>query len=675
MIGLNELNTKYNLKIAKSFFAKNMKEALNFAKKIGFPVTLKIESSDIMHKSDIGGVKLNINSYSELEREYINLIDSLKNKKSDVFIKGVIVQEMISSGWELILGYENNPIFGPLIMLGMGGIYTEVFKDVVFRLLPITKKDAVAMLDNLKFSEIIFSNLRNMGIVSKNMLLELILKVANVALDLKEEVKSFDLNPIIVWGEEYRIVDFNYIKFNKNDNYYANKKQIPNINYMSNFFNASSVALVGASELKNKVGGLALDSLAKHGYKGKVYPINPNHESLMGIKCYPTILDVPGKIDLVVITTPLKIIPEILYQCKKKNIHNVIIISAGGKEIGRVDIENKIREIALNFDIRIIGCNCIGIFDGYTRLDTIFIPYKNMTRPNKGSISLISQSGTVELAFLELLKKDGISKFISYGNGIDVDEGDLITFLMDDSSTDVISAYIEGLKNGRKFFEAAKKTAVKKPIVVYKAGRTPQASKAVLSHTGVLTGTNNLINGLMQQANIVQVDNIRSLVSASKALSRYKRIKGNKVLIITNGAGAAIQAIDRIVKQDKLKLSKLSEKTAIKLKKIFPEYVIIGNPIDLTGTATNEQYDKVINAGIKDKNVDLIMCWFVFQCKPITKEISSVLSKYSNLKPIICGAIESNYAYRISEMIEKRKIPIFYSVEEWVSAAEAVVNV
>jgi len=671
MVGLEDLDKKYGIKGVGSKLTKNKKDAANYARKIGFPVVLKIQSPDILHKSDIGAVKLNLNLESEVSKAYEDIMSSVKHNMPDAKIDGILVQEMLKDGLELIVGFENDKIFGPTIMVGMGGIFTEAFKDITFRLLPVNRDDIEEMLHSLKFSDILFKGYRNIPPTSKDVLIEAIEKIAYMAMDMGSDISSFDINPITFWGDDYRVVDFKYINSRAAD---ESGDQLINTKNLDSYFSAESIAVIGATNKKDRIGYVVFDNLLNHGYEGKLYPVNRKYEQIEGIKAYSSIMDIPGTVDLVVVTVPLTVVPQILDQCSKKNIKSMIIISAGGKEIGEYRIEQDIKDIAGKYGIRIIGCNCLGIFEGKKRIDTLFQPYDNMVRPQDGSISLISQSGTVGISSLELLNSYGVSKFISYGNRIDVDEGDLISYLSTDDATKVIAVYIEGLEKGAKFYRAAKDTTPKKPVVVYKAGRSPQASKAALSHTGFLTGTHSLIEGVMDQAGIIQVDSLEGLLASSKTLSIYKRVNKNRALIITNGAGTTIQAIDRIACKNKISLANLENKTTDDLKEQLPDHVIIGNPIDLTGTATDKQYEMAIRAAVHDKNVDIVMAWFVFQCKPITEKIVAILAKYSKQKPIVCGAIGLDHTYYIGELIEKEKVPIFYSVEEWVSASEALYN-
>jgi len=669
MINTLDLEKKYGLMSPKSIIANTDEDAVLAAQKIGFPVALKIGSTNILHKTDLGGVQLNLKTEDEVRRGYKQIIESVKNKKENVQINGVLVQEMISEGFELIVGFSKNPVFGPCIMVGMGGILTEVFQDIVFRLLPITRDEINRMIDDLKFSGILLSGYRDIQAVNREMLVEVIYKISKMAMELGFYIESFDINPIVVWSDKHRILDFKFVKPEKENTFNDEK---PNIAKLDKFFNAKSIALIGATDSKDRIGGIILDNLINHGYKGKVYPINPKYNKIMELKSYPSILEVDEKIDMIIVCVALGQVPEILKQCKSKNIYNVIIISAGGKEVGNLELEKNIKSLASEYGIRVIGCNCLGVFDGHTRIDTMFQPYDHMNRPKSGCISLISQSGTVGISYLELLDNWGISKFISYGNRIDVDEGDLISFLEKDPLTKVIAVYMEGLEKGRKFFEAAKKAVSKKPVVVYKAGRSKHVSEAAISHTGFFVGTYNLIKGAMDQANVVQVDSLEGLISSSKALSAYPRAKGNKVLLITNGAGATIQSIDKIVEERKLEMSKLSDSSLTKLNSIFPKHVIVGNPIDLTGTGTNEQYETAIKTAVNDHNIDIIMVWFVFQCKLITPDISLILKKYMKEKPIICGAIGADHTHKMRKLLEKEGVPIFCSVEEWVSAASSL---
>ena len=673
MINIDALFNKYNLIQAKYSVANNAQEAVKIANRIGYPVALKIESKDVLHKTDVGGVYLNLYNEKDVRNAFQNIINSINANKPDAEIKGVIVQEMLKKGVEIIIGYNNDITFGPVLMLGLGGIFTEIIKDISFRILPITKKDAEEMVTELRYSNLILKGFRSTPGIEEDLLIDLIFRISKMALEVYKKVESFDINPLIIWNDNYRIVDFKYVMSSKNNKIPSEKSDI---SYMDNFFDAKSVAVIGASGKLMKFGNYILSSLVFHGYKGKVYPINPNSNNIMGLKTYPSLIDVPNEIELVILSIPLINVSKVLEQCKTKNIHNVIIISGGGKEAGQKELEENIKSKAKENNIRVIGCNCIGAMDGYSRLNSFFYPEGRIDEPECGSISMMSQSGTAGISFLEKIKKFGISKFVSYGNRIDVDEGDLIEFFGQDQKTKVIAAYIEGLSNGIKFYRSAKKIAMNKPIVVYKAGRTQKSSNLSKSHTGYLSGSFQLVSSIFNQAKIISVNSLESLIANSKILSTFKRVNGNKIMVITNGAGAVIQAIDSLDKKGKLKLAVMDNKFKNELRKYLPSYAVIDNIIDLTGSSTDEDYEISIKACLENKNIDIIMVWIMLQNPFISSNIHLLFKKLINIskKPIIIGATGGSYTMKIGDSLENLKIPIFYTVEEWLAAAECVIR-
>jgi len=667
MIKFSDLEVKYGLKTVKSFIAKSKEDALKYAESIGYPVALKIESPDILHKSDIGAVKLDLKDSEQLSDAYEEIFSSVNKNFPEARIDGMSVQEMLPEGFELIIGYTNDKIFGPCIMAGLGGIFTESIKDISFRALPITESDAESMIKELKFSGMLLKGFRHIKKVPIETLSDMLLKVSKVAMENKDSVDSFDINPAIFYGDDYRIVDFKYTQKEEKEESHCD---IPNTSDLDKFFNASSIAIVGASPVEGKLSHTILENLKTNGYKGRLYPINPKYDTILDLKSYPDIASIEDDIDLVIVLVSLKVVTNILKQCNEKNIKNMIIISAGGKETGMADLEDEIKKTAYSYGIRIIGCNCIGVFDTNSKVDSMFFPYDKLKRPLPGGICLLSQSGTVGLCALDILPF--LSKFVSYGNRIDVDDADLVKYFSSCKDTRVISMYIEGLLNGRKFYNAVKSATSDVPVVVYKAGRTERASRASLSHTGFLSGTHNTISGILNQAKAYQVDSFEELISASKALDSFKRVKSNNTLIITNGAGVTIQAIDRIESKKILKLTSLSEKSKDKLRKSCGKNIIIDNPVDLTGSSTEADFEEVIATACADENVDIIMLYIVLQLSGLSENIVDMIKKYSSIKPILFCSTGAEHTGYIKDFLEDRGCPTTTTVSEWVAAAEAL---
>jgi 3-hydroxypropionyl-CoA synthetase (ADP-forming) len=558
-------------------------------------------------------------------------------------------------------------------MVGLGGIYTELFKDVSFRVLPVTKNEAVKMLESLRGKDIL-KGFRGSKPIDLDMLSEAIVNIGNLGVDMAGKYESIDFNPVVVYPDSYYVVDAKIIlKENSSDD--AISMAIPDSSYMDLFFNAKSVALIGASPEEGKIGNSVMESLVKHDYKGKVYPVNAKgYPEIMGVKAYKNLMDIEEPVDVVIVTVDLKFVPDLLVECGKKNIHNMVVISGGGKELGgeRAAIEKRVQDLSRDLKVRIIGPNCIGIFNGENRLDCAFQGHLRMLRPKQGNVSFLSQSGTVGIAFMETSDAFGLSKMISYGNRSDVDEADMIHYLAQDPSTNVIGLYVEGLGDGRKFMNSAKNVIrqYQKPIVVFKNGRSTRGAKQAASHTGSLGGSFAVISGAFEQTGIISVDSYEELTSALKALTWQPVPKGNKIAMVTNGAGPIIAAIDNFERLN-LELAQLSDQTIKSFKEHYPATYVIGNPCDVTGSASADDYRFAIQAFLDDPNVDIVMPWFVFQDDPLEEKIVDILGDFQKQKkkPILIGAMGGPFTEKISKKIEEFNIPVYQSVITWITAA------
>lgn len=665
-----EILGEYGIRVPKYALVTNSDDAAQKSKEIGFPLVAKIVSPDILHKTDVGGVKVGLGSEDEVKKAFDDMFYRLKEKFD---VKGVLLEKMVPKGVELIIGLQNDFQFGPSIMVGLGGIYTELFKDVSFRVLPVTKGDALKMLESLRGKDIL-KGFRGSKAIDLDMLSEAIVNIGTLGVDMAGKYESIDFNPVVVYPDSYYVVDAKIIlKEKSSDN--AISIANPDSSYMDLFFNAKSVALIGASPEPGKIGNSVMESLVKHDYKGKVYPVNAKgYSEIMGVKAYKNLLDIKDPVDVVIVTVDLKFVPDLLTECGKKNIHNMVIISGGGKELGgeRAAIEKRIQDLSRELNVRIIGPNCIGIFNGENRLDCAFQGHLRMLRPKQGNVAFLSQSGTVGIAFMETSDAFGLSKMISYGNRSDVDEADMIHYLAQDPNTNVIGLYVEGLGDGRKFMNSAKNVIKEhqKPIVVFKNGRSTKGAKQAASHTGSLGGSFAVISGAFEQTGIISVDSYEELTSALKALTWQPVPKGNKIAMVTNGAGPIIAAIDNFERLN-LELAQLSDQTMKSFKEHYPATYVIGNPCDVTGSASADDYRFAIQSFLDDPNVDIIMPWFVFQDDPLEEKIVDILADFQKQKkkPILVGAMGGPFTEKISKKIEEFNIPVYQSVITWITAA------
>ncbi len=673
----------YGVKVPPYALVTSVEDATKQAKKIGFPLVMKIVSPQILHKTDVGGVKVGIDNVNDVKKTFTDMYGRLSKKKG-IDVKGILLEKMVPKGVELIVGIQNDSQFGPIIMVGLGGIMTEVMKDVAFRMLPITSLDAKSMLNELKGSKL-FQGFRGSEKIDTKMIEKMLIDIGKLGVENADYIDSIDFNPVILYPKSYFVVDAKIILNNKLKKNSISKAK-PNKEHMETFFTPKSVAVVGASATPGKVGNSILNSLVNYDFKGKVIPINPKAEKIFGQKCYPSVSLIPGTVDLVVISVDLSITPSVLEDCAKKGVHSVVIVSGGGKELGgeRATYESEIKRLSEKHNIRIIGPNCIGIFNGKNKLDSTFFSQARMIRPKFGPVAFLSQSGTMGISFLESADSFGLSKMISYGNRSDVDEADMIWYLANDPQTKVIALYVEGFGDGRKFINTAQQVIKerKKPVVIWKSGRTALGAKQAASHTGSHTnsfeGSNAVIMGAFKQAGIISVNSYHELIAVTKALAWQPCAKGNRVAMCSNGAGPIVASFDKIEKE-KLSIGKISSQMLKKIQNHFsPSYIIgkKGNPIDIAGGATAEDYKFIIKIFMDDPGVDIVMPWFVFQDDPLEEVIIDYLEAFSKKKskPILVGCNGGPYTKKISKLIEKKGIPVYDDVEMWLVAARALSN-
>lgn len=381
----------------------------------------------------------------------------------------------------------------------------------------------------------------------------------------------------------------------------------------SNFLDPQSIAVIGASEKPGV--GKAIFSNIINGYKGKIYPITPSNPSVFGFKAYKSVLEVPEEIDLAVIATPNKIVPAVMEEVGKKNIKGVIIVSAGFKEADEqgAKLEKEISTIGKKYGIRIIGPNCLGIMS-LSQRNLMNATFLKIT-PKFGGIALVSQSGAICAATVEDAIGQGIgfSKVVSMGNKVDMDENDILELLSEDTETKVIVMYLEDIHDGRRFMEIAKRITIqnKKPIIVLKAGRTPEGAKAAMSHTGALMGSDEIYDSLFAQSGVIRVDTMQDLFDLSTAFSKQP-IPPDKggVVIVSNAGGPAIISTDACSKY-RLKMADLSLSTEA-IAEVIPPHGSARNPVDIVGDADYGRFEKVLAIVLSNQNVGSV----VTMCTP-----------------------------------------------------------
>lgn len=382
------------------------------------------------------------------------------------------------------------------------------------------------------------------------------------------------------------------------------------VSSLAPFFEPKGVAIIGASSSPDKLSYGVLKNMKLYGYKGQIYPINPKAQEILGLKCYPDISQVPDPIDLAVVILPANFIADVLADCGKRGIRAVTIISGGFKEVGNEGraLEEEIKGIAEQYGLRLIGPNCVGTMNLVTGMNTTFI--KGM--PATGGIGFISQSGAICGGVVDHVVNKGIgfSHFLSLGNEADVDETDMIEYLGSDKDTRVIAAYIEGIQDGQKFLRVTREVTQKKPVVVLKAGRSDEGAKAVSSHTGSLAGSHAAYQAAFKQSGAIEVYSTTDLLNVSMTLDWLKLPKGKRVGIVTNSGGPAALASDSLAAQG-LNLASIDENIQGKLKEKLNPSAQTGNPVDMLGGASEEEYGHALKLVLSDDGVDIALAILV----------------------------------------------------------------
>ena len=442
------------------------------------------------------------------------------------------------------------------------------------------------------------------------------------------------------------------------------------------FFSPESVAVIGASRHPGKIGHEILWNFARGFYEGKTFPINPHSENILELKTHKSVLDVPDKVDLAIIAIPAEGVAGALKECVQKKIPAVVIISGGFAEVGEdgKEREEELKKIVKNSNTKVIGPNCVGVFDSKTQVDTLFLSRSRLLRPKKGNIAFVSQSGAVGTTIMDYLAANGLglSKFISYGNQVDVDETNLLEFLGKDDETKVIAAYIEGLKDGQKFLDVARK--LKKPLIVLKAGKTAHGSQAVVSHTGALAGSAEIYSGAFKQVGVLEARNWEELFDYAKAFSMQPIPHGNKIAVVTDGGGFGVLATDAAEKNN-LILLEPSRKLLQKFNG-FPAHASLKNPIDLTGDADVERYKLAVESCLASDEFDAVIVITLFQVPALSANVDDALIELSRRynKTIVACAAGSHYTQQLVRKLESGGIPVYPTPERAVGALRAMLK-
>jgi acetyltransferase len=439
-------------------------------------------------------------------------------------------------------------------------------------------------------------------------------------------------------------------------------------------FAPQSVAVIGASPNPQRLGHQVLNNIIKHGYQGRIYPIHPEASTILDLTVYPDVLAVSEPIDLAVLVIPAKYVLETVDQCGQKGIKGLIVITAGFKEVGGEGkiLEKQLLEKVRQYDMRMVGPNCLGVMDTISNLNASFAALM----PNPGEIAFMSQSGALCTAILDWSKASGIgfSRFVSLGNKADVDEVTLLKAWNEDAHSKVILAYLEGITDGAGFMQVARQTTLNTPVVAIKSGTTAAGTRAASSHTGSLTGSESAYEAAFSQSGILRARSMEELFDLALAFAYQPPMKGNGVAIVTNAGGPGIITTDAIERSGTLRLAEFSQQTISRLQRDLPPTANVFNPVDVIGDARSDRYRVALEAVLEDAGVHAVIVLFTPQASSDTEETARVIIELSKQydKPVVTSFMGAVSLEEALKLLNEQRIPQYAFPERAAGALSAM---
>lgn len=660
---LNEKESKqflkeYGIPVINESVAITENDVLKTAIKIGFPVVVKGLGQGLSHKTESGLVHLHLADSDSV----LHAARSIASKTGNQ-LEGFLVQPQIEGRREFVAGLFQDEQFGPVVMFGLGGIFTEALSDITFRLAPLSEAEANEMLNEIKARSLL-DDFRGEKAVNRHQIIQTLMGLSRISVETPS-ISEVDINPLIATRDgSLFAVDALVIKMKTAQ---KNEFQPPvDPKLLGYFFHPRSIAFVGASSQMGKWGHMLFTLTASGGFEGGIYLVNHKGGTIAGRHVYKSVVEIPDNVDMAVVTIPASAVRELIPQFKKKKIKNMLLITSGFKETGQngKKMEEKLVKEARNAGILVLGPNTMGICNPHIHLYCT----GSHVRPIPGSTVVVSQSGNMGTQLLAFAEQQGIGirGFCGSGNEAMISVEDFLDAFENDALTRTVMLYLESVRNGRRFFESARRVGKKKPIVLLKGGRSRAGTRAAISHTGALSLNSNIFNTVCRQAGIVQVEQPMDLLDLSAAFSSLPLPKGNRVAVMTLGGGWGVITAD-LCSEYGLEVPELTPDIVEHLDHILPPYWSRSNPVDLVGerdpsipmTAIEalvkwDGCDAIINLGILGRNIFLKrLSASVLKVDPdyspdFLDKLNEALSKF-----------EQSYIVHIIELMEKHKKPIF----------------
>jgi acyl-CoA synthetase (NDP forming) len=593
--------------VVSEIAVKTAQKAADAARELGFPVVLKGFGSTILHKTEAGLVCPGLTTAAQVETAARKMTDRAGKE-----LAGFLVQPMVQGKRELVAGMFRDPQFGPVIMFGLGGIFTEVLNAVAFKIAPLTDADMDDMLTSFSGAALL-NAFRGEPACDLQTVKTVLKGLSDLGLS-RPEIREIDINPLIIAPDGRPVAVDGLIALQT-----PPKKEIfrypVDLKTLGACFYPESIAFVGASATIGKWGHMLPTNTLSRDYKGRIYLVNPRGEPIMGRPVFRSVIDIPGDVDLAVVTVPARHVKGLIPELAAKNVKGMLLVTSGFREVGETGaaLEKEVMDAAAQAGVLVLGPNTMGLCNPHAQL------YCSAAHayPVPGSTALVCQSGNMGTQLLAFAEQQdiGIRAFSGSGNEAMVTIEDYMEAFEIDALTRTVVLYIESVKDGRRFFNSARRVSQKKPVVVLKGGRTEQGKQAAASHTGAMASNAKVFDAACRQAGIIQVDQPLELLDLSAVFSSLPLPSGNRVAIMTLGGGWGVVATD-LCTEHGLIVPPLPDEIIDRLNKVLPDFWSHGNPVDIVGegnpdipkTCLKELLkwdgcDAVIHLGIHGKRV------------------------------------------------------------------------
>ncbi len=643
-------------------------------------IVLKIASPDIHHKTEIGGVAIIQNQPETLRAKFAEMLASAKKAQPQARIDGILLMELVEIEQELILSLIDDATFGHVLSIGKGGTLTEIFKDIALHPAPVTGAEIEKMLRSLKTWPLLegYRGAKGADIKAISAFAE---KIAALARNNGDsplgdfEITEFEINPLVTTKDGRVLPIDSILRFGETKKIKPESAH-PDLTNIDKLFKPQTIAVVGASDTPQKMGGAIL-GLLKEKSKAQIFPINPKRDELLGLKTYKSIGEVPEAVDLAVLAVPAKFTPDVVRDCAAAGVKVAIIISAGFGEMGAEgkQIEKGMREVAREAGMRLIGPNCMGIYYEPSSLSTFFLDPNKTEIPHRdiNNFTVISQSGAVCVQMVELTANVGTRAIVSYGNMIDIDVADLAAYFNDDEGSDAIGIYIEGLKNGARFLAAAKKMT--KPTIVIKGGKSRAGGAATVGHTGAIAGDYDVAKAVFKATGLIEAETLQEFADFCKVFSFLtgRPVGGKRIAVVTNAGGLGVLSADTAEKIG-IEVAQFKDKTVKAIEKLTGGLVLASNPTDLTAGVTAQDFTKAATLLLEDDNVDGVVLIPGIQPHQMDNKtlVEELIAMYRRCnKPMVVTITPTKKRKPLFDELEAARLPHFDTPEQAVRALGA----